>query len=475
MVTIDIYEDITPGLETRIRNQLPDSGPVIVRINSYGGAVDVGYTVRNILSEYSGHVTCIVDGVAASAASVIAVGGGDELVMRQGSELMIHQASLGFGGNAAAFKSMAERLEKMDSEIAQVYANKAGGSADEWLRRMEVETWFSATEAVAAGLADRVEGRTAMNVSVERIAAEYKYRGRRASPSSSKTIERSGMSFKDLAAELGWDEDGLKSALTRLKNETVETTVKVDVSYPQDTRIVPTETVTIAPVIGQPTESSSETGTDEGTNGVQNAVEVDTGSEPAPVAAEVIDGITFALNGEAEGFTATVDEKTGVLKVTASSGVEVGAEAQLTVNVSGTDVPVNVTVRSLSEEQDGSASEGDAVEPAVIENAVTVDMHTYNELVGNSRAYAKIKAEQDQAERHARVDKWISEGRISASARDEAIKVIDANEKLAVDIYGSRAVNTVPRYELGNVGSGESMSKIESLIAKGKHNLKNRK
>lgn len=283
------------------------------------------------------------------------------------------------------------------------------------------------------------------------------------------------MSFKDLAAELGWSEDGLKSALTRLKNETVETTVKVDVSYPQDTRIVPTETVTIAPVIGQPTESSSETGTDEGTNGVQNAVEVDTGSEPAPVAAEVIEGITFALNGEAEGFTATVDEKTGVLKVTASSGVEVGAEAQLTVNVSGTDVPVKVTVRSLSEEQDDSASEGDAVEPAVIENAVTVDMHTYNELVGNSRAYAKIKAEQDQAERHARVDKWISEGRISASARDEAIKVIDANEKLAVDIYGSRAVNTVPRYELGNVGSGEPMSKIESLIAKGKHNLKNRK
>lgn len=161
--------------------------------------------------------------------------------------------------------------------------------------------------------------------------------------------------------------------------------------------------------------------------------------------------------------------------MTASSGVEVGAEAQLTVNVSGTDVPVKVTVRSLSEEQDDSASEGDAVEPAVIENAVTVDMHTYNELVGNSRAYAKIKAEQDQAERHARVDKWISEGRISASARDEAIKVIDANEKLAVDIYGSRAVNTVPRYELGNVGSGESMSKIESLIAKGKHNLKNRK
>ena len=44
-----------------------------------------------------------------------------------------------------------------------------------------------------------------------------------------------------------------------------------------------------------------------------------------------------------------------------------------------------------------------------------------------------------------------------------------------MDIYGSRAVNTVPRYELGNVGSGESMSKIEALIAKGKHNLKNRK
>lgn len=281
------------------------------------------------------------------------------------------------------------------------------------------------------------------------------------------------MSLKALADELGWSAADLKSAFNRIKNETVETTVKVDVSYPQDTRIVPTETITIHPVIGQP--APAEGGEGEGAP-VENSLEGEV-QEPSPVAAEVIEGISFELAGEVDGFTASVDEKSGALKVTASSGVEVGDAAEFSVLVSGTAVPVKVTVRSLSEEVEEPAPGEPGVEPVVapVENVVTVDKHTYNELVEGNRAYNKILAERARNERHARVDAWVTEGRIAASARDEAIKVIDRDEKLAEEIYGSRAVNTIPRREIGNVGSGESKSNVESLIAKANANRKNRK
>lgn len=469
MDPIDIYEDITPGLETRVRDALPTDGPVTVRINSYGGAVDVGYTIRNLLSDHPGHVTCVVDGVAASAASVIAIGGADELVMREGSELMIHRASWGVGGNATTHRAMAERLEKMDIQLATVYATKAGGTPEKWLQLMEEETWFSADDAVAAGLADRIEGRAVQALSVDRIAAKYNYRGRPSPPTHNEETEHD-MSLKALAAELGWSEAAMKAAFDRIKNETVETTVKVDVSYPQDTRIVPTETIAIHPVVGQPSPGES---TDGEQAPVENAGE---GHEPNPVAAEVIEGITFELAGEVEGFTASVDEKSGVLKVTASSGVNVGDEAEFSVLVSGTAVPVKVTVRSLSEEtEETGAGEPTEGTPTPLENVVTVDKHTYHELVEGNRAYNKILAKQAQTARHARVDAWVTEGRIAASARDEAIKVIDRDEKLAEEIYGSRAVNTIPRREIGNVGSGESKSNVESLIAKANANRKNRK
>lgn len=470
MVTLEIYEDILPGLEARVRNALPaDSEPVTVRINSYGGAIDVGYTVRNILSDYAGSVTCVVDGVAASAASVIAVGGSDELVMRAGSELMIHQASMGAGGNAGTLRAQADRLDKMDWQLAEVYAAKAGGSPESWFDLMEKETWFSADEAVAVGLADRIDGHAVQAVSIDRIAAKYNYRGRQSPPLLMNEKEAT-MGLKDFANELGMSESEVKAVFNRIKNETVETTVKVDVSYPQDTRIVPTETVTIYPVIGQPAASSDGEAVDPAQ--VTNA---DPAAEPAPVAAEVIDGIVFELTGEAEGFTATVDEKSGALKITASSGVEVGSEAELTISVSGTAVPVKVAVRSLSEDPATDPADSAAPVAAPVENVVTVDKHTYNELVEGNRAYAKVLEQRAREDRHARVDEWVNEGRIAASARSEAIKVIDRDEKLAEEIYGSRAVNTVPRREIGHVGFGEPLSKSAEAIAKANANRKNRK
>jgi ATP-dependent protease ClpP protease subunit len=126
-----------------------------IRLNSPGGAVDQGISIANLIRSHDSYVTVVVDGMAASIASVIAMAG-DEVVMMPQSQLMIHEA---FGltlGNKRDFRKMIDVLERCDGNIAAAYRARAGGSQDSWLRLMEEETWYSADEAVSAGLADRV-------------------------------------------------------------------------------------------------------------------------------------------------------------------------------------------------------------------------------------------------------------------------------------------------------------------------------
>lgn len=137
--------------------QLQDLGDADfdLHVNSPGGDVFDGIAILNSLRAYKGKVTAIVDGIAASAASFILMGA-DEVVMSRNSELMIHDA---FGvtlGNAADHRYMADRLDKVSDNIANVYFDKAGGSIEDWRKAMLDETWYSASDAVDVGLADRV-------------------------------------------------------------------------------------------------------------------------------------------------------------------------------------------------------------------------------------------------------------------------------------------------------------------------------
>ena len=127
-----------------------------LRINSPGGAVWDGLAIMNSLKAHRAKVTVIVDGLAASAASVVAMAG-DEIVMAEGAQMMIHRASAGAWGNAEYLRDTAGVLEKIDQNLAGVYARRAGGSQQSWLDLMAAETWYNADEAVAAGLADRAE------------------------------------------------------------------------------------------------------------------------------------------------------------------------------------------------------------------------------------------------------------------------------------------------------------------------------
>lgn len=127
-----------------------------LHINSPGGEVFEGLAILNVLRRHEARVTTVVDGLAASIASVIAMGG-DEVVMARNSELMIHDAWGICMGNAEDMRTLAATLDHLSDNVASAYAGKAGGELAHWRDLMLAETWFSADEAVSAGLADRVE------------------------------------------------------------------------------------------------------------------------------------------------------------------------------------------------------------------------------------------------------------------------------------------------------------------------------
>lgn len=132
-----------------------DVQTINLRVNSPGGSVFDGVAIMNAIRRHPANVIATVDGLAASAASFI-IQAADEVVMGPSTELMIHEASNICWGNAADMTEMAAHLDRISGTIAGIYAERAGGTADEWRAAMKEETWYTAAEAVAAGLADKV-------------------------------------------------------------------------------------------------------------------------------------------------------------------------------------------------------------------------------------------------------------------------------------------------------------------------------
>ena len=143
-------------------------------VNSPGGSVFDGTAIMNALRRHKAHVTATVDGLAASAASFI-VQAADEVVMGFGAEMMIHEASAVCWGNAADMEETAKVLNQLSETIASVYAERAGGTTEEWRTAMHAETWYTAEEAVAAGLADRVVTRKGNETDSEAEASTAKF------------------------------------------------------------------------------------------------------------------------------------------------------------------------------------------------------------------------------------------------------------------------------------------------------------
>lgn len=162
-----------------------------LHINSPGGEVFEGIAILNSLRNHAARVVAVVDSLAASAASFIAAGA-DEVVMARNSQMMIHDAWGLVVGNAQDMRNMADDLDRVSDNIASIYADKAAGQSRsstrdrriaDWRTAMARETWYTADEAVAAGLADRVDGQPADAAAKNRFDLSiFTYAGREAAP-----------------------------------------------------------------------------------------------------------------------------------------------------------------------------------------------------------------------------------------------------------------------------------------------------
>lgn len=138
-----------------VLDALPESvSQIILRINSPGGEVWEGMAILNMLRAHKATVTAVVDGIAASAGSFLAVGC-DETVMSPGTQMMIHSPLTFDYGNAADLRKTADVLDSVEESIISIYRDKAGESTA-WGDLLAAETWYTAAQAVEAGLADRV-------------------------------------------------------------------------------------------------------------------------------------------------------------------------------------------------------------------------------------------------------------------------------------------------------------------------------
>lgn len=178
------YYGVTAQDFVRDLDAIGRDNELVVRINSPGGDVFDGIAILNALRARPGTTTTIVDGLAASAASFIAMGG-DEIVMRKYSELMIHDAWGMAIGNASDLRELADQLDRSSDNIAAIYAERAGGTVEEWRELMRAEQWFTADEAVEAGLATRVDDTNASSAKTNKAAFDlsvFNYTGRRNAP-----------------------------------------------------------------------------------------------------------------------------------------------------------------------------------------------------------------------------------------------------------------------------------------------------
>jgi HK97 family phage prohead protease len=196
-----IYDEIGGSMGVDAKTFAEDlnaiSTPQInVRINSPGGSVFDGLAIHSSLMHHPSHVTTYVDGIAASAASVIALGG-DEIVTMPGGQWMMHNASMSIDGQAVDLRKGATFLDRQSGNLAEMYAKRMNVPVEDAQRLMDEETWAFAEESVELGLSDRVGERNPAKVPQdmsERMTRKhdltrfgYRYLGRFAAPAPRQT------------------------------------------------------------------------------------------------------------------------------------------------------------------------------------------------------------------------------------------------------------------------------------------------
>lgn len=149
-------EGVTAAQFTKDLHALGKLDELSIRISSYGGDVSDGLAIYRVLAGYAAHKTVHIDSVAASIASVIAMAG-DEIMISEPAQIMIHDA-WGFAmGNARDLRAYADHLQTTSEQLAKVYIDRTGNKTQAVRDWMEAETWFTSAQAVENGFASVVE------------------------------------------------------------------------------------------------------------------------------------------------------------------------------------------------------------------------------------------------------------------------------------------------------------------------------
>ncbi len=141
----------------RFAQQLKDLGDVEnikVRINSPGGAVSDGVAIYNTLKAHGATIEVVVEGMAASIASIIAMAG-SSIEMGEGALMMVHSPWTWGMGNADQMRELAAVLDKFEDALLDIYVSRTGQARDEVRKLLKAETWLNGEDAVRLGFADK--------------------------------------------------------------------------------------------------------------------------------------------------------------------------------------------------------------------------------------------------------------------------------------------------------------------------------
>ncbi len=219
-------------------------GELTVRVNSGGGNAFMGIAIHNALKARDGKVTVQIDGIAASAASVIAMAG-EEIVMRDGALMMIHNGSGITMGTAKDHEKTIEALTRLDGEMAKLYAKRTGLEAKETKSMMDDETWMTGEEAMSKGFATKADSEKALEAAMfdyrlysrapeplRLMASTNKFKFQESGPQKTERTRFNSTATVTVAAAQGENEMDIKSlTLSALREQRPDLVTEIEKSH----------------------------------------------------------------------------------------------------------------------------------------------------------------------------------------------------------------------------------------------------
>jgi len=168
-------DTVTPAKFQSEMSALGDIKNLNIYVNSPGGDVFAGIAIFSMLKRHKAYKTVYIDGIAASAASVLAMAG-NKIVMLKGTMQMIHNAWAAVVGNRDDHEAIVSVLDRIDEQLADIYSERTGKSKEDIKKWMSAERWMTGEEAVSDGFADAIEEgkQIAACADTEKYFARYK-------------------------------------------------------------------------------------------------------------------------------------------------------------------------------------------------------------------------------------------------------------------------------------------------------------